>query len=569
MVAAAISTVLMLLISHNVINDRDGVPRILMALTASLPWLVGVTLAVRAGHYERVREHTLSLLVLAIAVTITCFGPSSVYPWAMMHMAGLFYLTVAPYAQRRNHDLVAPCHYHLLLVVSFLFTGLSVLIFCLGIDAILASLNYLFNIKINHKLYFDVWIVGVGLLGVSWFTTSITQSYLPRNETIYPRWAYFIVTYLLVPLLAAYMLILYAYGLKILLAAELPKGRLGIMISMFGLIGVLTHYLAVPLSTAGKSVLAGVARWFYPALIAPLLLLWYAIYTRVSAYGITEDRYLLIMGAVWFSLLIIGHALRPARMWLATPLLGCALLMVASFGPWGAVSVSTASQLHELRGLLVKTGVMVDGKVTPLAQDTTLDMDDKARIANIVRYFAFSNKTDALRPLLPRDLAGRPNRWEAERLIMPLWGLTPVNSRDQGQPLHFNYHRNLQEELQDIADFDVATGELHRYLADTSRPEQTVYGPNNRLLKTFVRNEVLEVSDASGRMVTFNLNQMAEKLIRTVGSVALSSKDYPLMEAQAETDGFVVRLQLRSLNATYKDDKPTVTNASYVLYAKF
>src|SRR5690606_26366728 len=80
-------------------------------------------------------------------------------------------------------------------------------------------------------------------------------------------------------------------------------------------------------------------------LIVPILLLAYALYLRVGAYGITPDRYLVALFALVLVILVVLQQLPASRgdirFMVFVP---CVALLLASFGPQGANAVSLRSQ---------------------------------------------------------------------------------------------------------------------------------------------------------------------------------------------------------------------------------
>jgi hypothetical protein len=43
--------------------------------------------------------------------------------------------------------------------------SIAVIVFCLGLSAILASLEYLFSLEIEGSVYSHVWSIGLGFVG--------------------------------------------------------------------------------------------------------------------------------------------------------------------------------------------------------------------------------------------------------------------------------------------------------------------------------------------------------------------------------------------------------------------
>ncbi|MGR3806992.1 DUF4153 domain-containing protein [Pasteurella testudinis] len=102
--------------------------------------------------------------------------------------------------------------------------------------------------------------------------------------------------FVLSPALIIYSLLLYCYSARIILLGEMPQGQISYIV---------LPYLLCGLALKSVQLLQISPKWqgFYRifALIAllPLALLWFAVYQRLSAYGLTEVRiYLLALVAL-------------------------------------------------------------------------------------------------------------------------------------------------------------------------------------------------------------------------------------------------------------------------------
>ena len=169
---------------------------------------------------------------------------------------------------------------------------------------------------------------------------------------------------MLVPLLLVYTAILYAYALKIGLAGTLPKGTLGSMVVGYLLTGAATLLLAYPIRESGGLLVRLFWRYWVWLALMPVLLLFLAAYTCIAAYGLTEPRYIVVLIGNWALLLAILRIWRPDRFDLRLiPGTLAALLLAASFGPWGAIGASVISQKAELAAILRAKGLLADGKI--------------------------------------------------------------------------------------------------------------------------------------------------------------------------------------------------------------
>lgn len=190
-----------------------------------------------------------------------------------------------------------------------------------GLSLLLHSFDWLFGIKINDHWYGTLTaILMLTVAGGMW------MSRLPKGEEKFFRTALTskfltgLVRYLFLPLVLGYLVVLYVYGAKILLAMELPKGGVCLLVIVL-MIGCLSiEFLLYPLQRkaeieGGKSHIfeRWLVRWL-PIIILPLLVLMsVAIGRRISDYGITVDRLYVLTLNLWFYAVCIGLYLSSAR----------------------------------------------------------------------------------------------------------------------------------------------------------------------------------------------------------------------------------------------------------------
>lgn len=129
-----------------------------------------------------------------------------------------------------------------------------------------------------------------------------------EKESQYPVILKFFTQFVLIPLLIIYLVILYFYSGKILLAWELPRGWVTYLVMAFSIVGILALLLVYPLKEIkAKSWVVIFSKVFYYSLLPLLILLFTAIFTRVLQYGFTEARYYVLVLAIWLATLTIYY----------------------------------------------------------------------------------------------------------------------------------------------------------------------------------------------------------------------------------------------------------------------
>jgi hypothetical protein len=243
---------------------------------------------------------------------------------------------------------------------SILYSG----VLYLGLIFALFAVNTLFSIEFHSELYLDIYIVTAGLFNTWFFVAGIPEDLNNlENDTNYPNGLKIFTQFVLIPLLILYLIILYAYILKIVCIWDWPKGIVSYLISGVSILGILALLLIYPYSKSKEnSWIQKFSRIYYFILFPLIVVLFLAIKMRIDAYGITINRYIIILLGIWLTLVSTYFSLGRKNIKFIPQSL--ALIMVlTSFGPWGMFTVSEKSQVNRLMLLLEDAHIIIDGKV--------------------------------------------------------------------------------------------------------------------------------------------------------------------------------------------------------------
>jgi hypothetical protein len=137
-------------------------------------------------------------------------------------------------------------------------------------------------------------------------------------------------------------------------------------------------------------------------LIPLILLLLWAVLARVIDYGITEERYFLIILAAWLTFINAYFLLSKSQNIMIIPFSLCLLTIVSVYGPQGAFSTSRRSQINELKELFGNHGSLDGDKIISLKLKPR--KEDMSRMINIVDYLVNMHGIESFSPILKRDL---------------------------------------------------------------------------------------------------------------------------------------------------------------------
>lgn len=327
----------------------------------------------------------------------------------------------AVHASKYDSDLIWGWSQQMLLRLAI--AGLGAAIIGGWIAASLASLEYLFDVVISSTSYADVWIIVRSLFG-----TAIRLTHLHDNpqERSYNKIFRFFALYIFLPLAVLYALILFAYGLKILISGAWPRGMIVRMVIGYTAFGMIGYLLSYPLRKDSKR-LGKVHNWYFISSLLFVILLFVAIWMRIDQYGLTAQRYLVVMIGIriviisWFSLF------KPSKSLSVIIVAFILCLMISTFGPQSATELPQKMQYNNLVALLQTNNLLQDGHILarPIRIGTgeylSGDLDEIYRSAS---YLATEEGTSIFKPLYAGtgfdQLSGTDRRLAADKFMSSL-----------------------------------------------------------------------------------------------------------------------------------------------------
>lgn len=222
--------------------------------------------------------------------------------WAVAFCA--FLCLISQYWHKDNRQFVDEM---LNKVINIVFAGALAIIIWGVLSCITLAIITLFNLEMYHSLIFKrfgifahFWAFPVLFLTLEQ-KNATTDRYLNNVGEMLLNW-------ILSPALIIYTAIIYAYVVYIIARGEMPNGVIA---------NVAFPYLTIGLAIQAVQLLLQNAKWqrfyryFAYLALLPLALVWYAIYIRLSHYGLTEFRIYLVIGAITlticYGLLITKH----------------------------------------------------------------------------------------------------------------------------------------------------------------------------------------------------------------------------------------------------------------------
>jgi hypothetical protein len=408
LLAGAVCAVLAVLGIEEIL-DEEQTFRLLLTVVLGIPLFLALDLWVergRRGMAVRTALWVVGALGLAAFYALWQGWSETVRVARFLQTAAALHLLVAVAPFLGYREPAGFWEYNKRLFFRVIITGVYAHVLFAGLAIALLALDKLFGLPIEPTAYPRLWAV-IGLLVTTWLFLGWMPPDLAAldRERSYPPGLKVFAQYLLVPIVIGYLVILTAYLVKVLVTWDWPSGWIGWLVSSVATVGIFSLLMLHPAADEdGDRWVRTYWRWFFPALLPAIVMLWLAIYQRVAQYGITERRYFLLVLSVWLAAMAVYYTFSRSRNIKLIPLTLCVGALVTLAGPWGAYRVSERSQVGRLAGLLERNDLLVNGRVVTAAG--AVPLDDRREISAVLRYLLSTHGPASIAGWFEDGLAG-------------------------------------------------------------------------------------------------------------------------------------------------------------------
>ncbi|PCK00359.1 MAG: hypothetical protein COA45_00830 [Zetaproteobacteria bacterium] len=547
---------------HDIVDFDDEIfLRVIAILGCCYFWFGTSKLMSESQGWSAVKHYIISFII-AGGITVL-FATSVVWGIHLIFVlpALLLGLMIAPYLT--SGDDLSFWFFNRMMWFGVFVSYAALIMFAGGLSAALGAIHILFDVKIDSKIYGDIWSFAALVLGPVYALSWVPKTFeFTEEDCRDPPGLKFIVNWISVPMVFVYLLILYAYFGKIVMSGEVPNGHLAWLISGFAGAGIVTYMVAWPLREEGSLQLKLFYKIFFPALLIPVGFHFYAIWERISAYGITEQRYLLMISAIWFMMIALSNSFTKIPL-KAIPMMLVVLMVFASFGPWGGVSISGKSQYARLESLLIKNNLIVDGKAVKAKED--ISFDDRLSISSILTYLCNTERDALLIPLFSdvhKQYLSYGSHCYAGNMTKQI-GFQYVNKYNRGNNNNENFNIWVQKKgMLKVDGYDFLLNDQSVYARDEKPNDKIkasgVFEDNNELRILLNKQGDLIFKLEDDVILTHNLNAFVDQ-----NKNKNHSNDGEPLILDLEADRIKARIFIKSMNGKIKDQNVELNRMSF------
>lgn len=280
---------------------------------------------------------------------------------------------------------------------AFIISNIYSFIVFVGMSSIVFAINSLFNFNFGSIVYLRIGIISFILFNVITFFQDFPKVRDSFTDYKYPKAFKILLVYIITPLVIIYALILFVYFIKILVLWQIPNNLIVNLVIWFSSFAVIYLFF---LSRVDSIAFINKFKVIFPISLFPLLaMMFFAIYLRISEYGLTENRYIVIAAGLWVFLSLIYYIFYRNNSNITIPIFLAIIILITGIGPASAIKLSTRSQNARFERLL-KENNMIAGQF--INSDVNVESSVKNQIIDIVSYMDKRNRIEELK-YLPKD----------------------------------------------------------------------------------------------------------------------------------------------------------------------
>ena len=393
------AALLTLVVFEFIITDNNGEPWPSERILISCGWGCGLAMLLNAAFelfcnirpvklWQRLTGHGV-IVAIAAACTCGCLFDDILSLEVLIAMAFAAFLCILlPISYSRDPYKV--WNYHARLVVAYFINGILCQIVAMSIGGIILSVELLFDLQLNTLVEMMLTFVGFFL------TPCCILALMPTDmETLAPqpnphKLIRFLAQYILLPLICVEGVILYIYGITILVRWELPIGGVVWLVFSYAIIGLLIWYLLMPYYLSEeKQWVRFFHRGFFISLLPLLGLLFVGLFRRIGDYGLTTNRYIVFVISAWLAIISIIFSIKKLKN--VTPLILSLIVvtLLTLFGPWSMNNLPERTQIARFEKLATEYGLLKDGHI--VASEKPLTPEQNIAMSNCIDYFTDYN----------------------------------------------------------------------------------------------------------------------------------------------------------------------------------
>lgn len=357
-------------IEFNVLNGTLIVDLIISSLYFAMSYMI-VKLIITDKNIEITNgQKAVVYAIVSVIVGLLCYFliikvDKSLYLKNQITQMGLFFaLFIGMFVAGHFNTEIDYADYAVKIILAIIESLIYCVTIFVGIVAILYTTKELFKLNFNlSNLIVTCAVVIFLLLNATIILSKFPLKYCEENLKI--KWLTpfkFLFTRIIAPLFLIYGSILLLYIIKVVVLKAIPNNIITNLILWYGLLSVVVLFVSKTVEDKFIKIYDKVQ----PIILLILSgMMFYSIGIRISYYGITEGRYMVVIGGVFIVISMIYYLFFNKKTYITIPTTLLILTLISSVGPVSAYNISKIDQKNRLEKMLIEENLLVNGEVKP------------------------------------------------------------------------------------------------------------------------------------------------------------------------------------------------------------
>ncbi len=476
--------------------------------------------------------------------------------WILWIIAAHLAVAWAPFT--RSGRVMAFWSYNKALFFSILTAFVYSLVLYIGLSVAILSVDRLLGFEVSGQRYVQLFWLIAGVFNTWFFLSGVPDPEKPdTGRSDYPAGLKIFVQYILIPLVTVYLVILYLYLFKIIVEWSLPVGWVSYLVLSFSVAGIFSLLLLYPVQDMDENRwIKWFSRGFYIAIVPLILLMMISIGVRIAAYGITINRYFILVLALWLAAVTFYFLISRNKDIRVIPLSLCLIAILASAGPWGAFQVAISSQQGRIAELLEEQGMLSEQK-TVITTPHEIPFETRRELSSITLYLLRVHDTQSMQPFFEEDLNARfaelDHDWTFNRAsaVTELMGFEFVGERqiefDSMDPFPVFFRTETQTRAFDVSGYTYVAEEIN--LSRQDSVVQLAIDGKNWTFSFDADNSIVSLLGPNQQQAVTDLLPVADELMKEWTGERNRTVIIPdhLEEINMQGAGIEARLLLKSI----------------------
>ena len=357
-------------IEFNVLNGTLIVDLIISSLYFAMSYMI-VKLIITDKNIEITNgQKAVVYAIVSVIVGLLCYFliikvDKSLYLKNQITQMGLFFaLFIGMFVAGHLNTEIDYADYAVKIILAIIESLIYCVTIFVGIVAILYTTKELFKLNFNlSNLIVTCAVVIFLLLNATIILSKFPLKYCEENLKI--KWLLpfkFLFTRIIAPLFLIYGSILLLYIIKVVVLKTIPNNIITNLILWYGLLSVVVLFVSKTVEDKFIKIYDKVQ----PIILLILSgMMFYSIGIRISYYGITEGRYMVVIGGVFIVISMIYYLFFNKKTYITIPTTLLILTLISSVGPVSAYNISKIDQKNRLEKMLIEENLLVNGEIKP------------------------------------------------------------------------------------------------------------------------------------------------------------------------------------------------------------